>query len=134
MKFSAFSPFTLSSLLVSGLAAPTVSASQRDLVSAQVEKRVVGETYSHVMVIMKEFVAEVKTHWCHEYVNPLHNPFFIAGLAQLLDATISLPAAPAALSETEKFAIFNSVQSSCRQIISAISTAIVSITKLEVVA
>lgn len=58
MKFSALSLFTLSSLLVSGLATSTVSASQRNLVS---EKRVV-ETCSHVMVIVKEFVTEVKTH------------------------------------------------------------------------
>lgn len=36
----------------------------------------------------------------------------------------SLPVAPAALTETEKPAIFNSVQSSSRQIVSAISTAI----------
>lgn len=61
MKFSAFSHFSLSSLLISGLAAPTVSVSQRDLVSAQVEKRVVEETCSHVMAIMKELVTEVKT-------------------------------------------------------------------------
>ena len=54
MKFSTFSLFTLSSLLISGLAAPTVSVSQRDLVSAQVEKHVVKETCSHVMAIMKE--------------------------------------------------------------------------------
>lgn len=59
MKFSAFSLFTLSSLLISGLATSTVSASQRNLVS---EKRVVEETCSHIMVIMKELVTEVKTH------------------------------------------------------------------------
>jgi hypothetical protein len=46
-------------------------------------------------------------------------------LTQLLDATISsLPVAPVALSETKKLAIFNSVLSSYRQIVSAISTAI----------
>ena len=38
----------------------------------------------------------------------------------------------AAISRTEKLAIFNSVQSSCRHIVSAISVAIVSITRLEV--
>lgn len=57
MKFSASSIFTLSSLLVSSLAASTVSVSQRNLVS---EKRVV-EMCSHVMVIMKELVTDVKT-------------------------------------------------------------------------
>ena len=55
-------------------------------------------------------------------------------MAQLLDVTISsLPVAPAALSETEKLAIFNSVQSSCRQIVSDISTAIARSQRLEVV-
>ena len=39
----------------------------------------------------------------------------------------------AAVSRTEKLAIFNSVQSSCRHIVSAISIAIVSITRPEVV-
>lgn len=58
MKFSTFSLFTLSSLLISGLATSAESASQRNLVS---EKRVTEETCSHVMVIMKELVTKVKT-------------------------------------------------------------------------
>lgn len=116
MKFSAFSLFTLSSLFIGALAAPTAGASQRDVVPARVEKRAVEETCSNVIVIMKQLVTEVKTH------------------TGAINATMSsLPVAPAVMSEAEKLAIFTSVQSSCQQIVSAISTAIVSITKLEVV-
>ncbi|OCK77751.1 hypothetical protein K432DRAFT_395355 [Lepidopterella palustris CBS 459.81] len=113
MKFSAFSIFALSALFVGALSSPVASVQQHDVSISQLENRDVQDS-PDLTTILTELLAEVQNY------------------TSTLNATVAaLPPAVQRLGEDEQ-SLIRSVKSSVGGIISALSTATDSISKLSV--